>query len=178
MSFQQCHTLVLSREFLPLYFLNCVDAFLLVYSGRAEIVELFSDKKEIKSVSQSFFLPSIIRIPGLKYSKFSTRTPNRVSIFFRDNFTCGYCGRKLKLNECTIDHIVPKSKGGKWTWENLVTACRDCNRKKRDNIWVPKYVRARRPEVFEIQYKRLKGNLDETIERFLKEVIRWKIEVA
>jgi 5-methylcytosine-specific restriction endonuclease McrA len=57
------------------------------------------------------------------------RTPafTRYHVFLRDDFRCGYCGRSEKPDDLTFDHVVPRSRGGKTTWQNIITACRDCN---------------------------------------------------
>jgi 5-methylcytosine-specific restriction endonuclease McrA len=55
---------------------------------------------------------------------------SRINILFRDRHTCQYCGRKLARSKLNLDHIIPRSKGGMTTWENVVTSCHDCNRKK------------------------------------------------
>lgn len=55
---------------------------------------------------------------------------NRYNVFLRDKFTCQYCGKQCLYNELTFDHIVPKMKGGKTTWDNIITACKKCNLEK------------------------------------------------
>lgn len=57
-------------------------------------------------------------------------TPTKKNIWERDRYTCGYCGSKLRRDECTVDHIEPTSRGGKNTWENLITCCEKDNRRK------------------------------------------------
>ena len=54
------------------------------------------------------------------------------NIFIRDNFTCQYCGKELPIKELTVDHVIPRSKGGKDTWDIVVTSCKTCNNKKGD----------------------------------------------
>ncbi len=75
-------------------------------------------------------VPSVVRL--VKFAKLGTRKPplTRINLLARDNFTCQYCERKLTKEESTIDHVVPKSKEGKTTWQNVVIACPPCNRKK------------------------------------------------
>lgn len=106
-------------------------AITLMVLEKAEAIETRNDLK-IKGVRKSFDCPSIVR---LKHNKKSFRTRvqlNRKNIMKRDGFTCMYCGDK---NDLTIDHIVPKSKGGKTTWENLVTACNRCNNLKDNKFY-------------------------------------------
>ena len=73
--------------------------------------------------------PLVIRIPVLM-RHWQSSAPTRRAVFIRDNFTCAYCGKIVKDSEVTVDHIVPKSRGGKWEWTNLVTCCSECNQKK------------------------------------------------
>lgn len=118
--------LVLSKSYEPLSITSFRKAFLLVYMDKAEVVD--SSDSIIRSPSQSFNLPSIIRLKTRpRYNLFSKVELNRKNIFRRDNNQCQYCGSGDNL---TVDHIVPKSKGGTSTWDNLVTACSSCNNKK------------------------------------------------
>jgi len=161
-------TLVLSKEYKPLYFIKSKDAFILDITQRAEVIQYYPiEEINLKSINSIFKIPAIIRIPGLKYKQFTAKTPTRISIFYRDNFICGYCGKQLKLNECTIDHIIPSSKGGKWTWENLVTSCLECNRNKKDTIKYPKYCKPYKPTVFKIQLRSLYHKLHDIIRQYL-----------
>jgi len=87
-------------------------------------------KKNIKSISSVFPWPSVIRLKSYVKMPFKKIILSRKNILKRDNHKCAYCGRSdLPL---TIDHIIPKSKGGDDTWENLVSACMPCNNKKGD----------------------------------------------
>lgn len=93
-----------------------------------------SENVVVRSSKIRFIVPEVIVLP--KYVKKSTHGKrlrySRVSIFRRDNFTCQYCGQEKKRPELTVDHIIPKCKGGKSTWLNITTACRDCNWRKAD----------------------------------------------
>lgn len=80
-----------------------------------------------------FQLPSVLKLKTyinpqhLRSVRFS-----RENIYLRDNYTCQYCGKKLKENELTLDHVVPISKSGPKNWQNLVSCCRNCNQRKAD----------------------------------------------
>jgi 5-methylcytosine-specific restriction endonuclease McrA len=105
-------------------------AMILVSLDKAETVELRPDDA-IRGIGRTFPCPSVIR---LKTSPRSARIKvllNRKNVMKRDNFRCAYCGDSKNL---TIDHIIPRSKGGKTTWENLVTACNTCNNKKDNKL--------------------------------------------
>jgi 5-methylcytosine-specific restriction endonuclease McrA len=162
-------TLVLSREFLPLFFVKYHRAFIMSWLGKANIIENYPlEVFSIKTVNKVFYAPMVIRV-NMKYEYLYAKSPNRLAIFIRDNYVCAYCGKICSTDEVTIDHIIPKSKGGKWTWENLVTACVECNRKKKDNIWKPVYVKPHKPELFELQIKKLWNDLYPGLKKFIEE---------
>jgi 5-methylcytosine-specific restriction endonuclease McrA len=94
----------------------------------------FDDRKFIRSVSGIYKIPEIIKLNG--YDKFRVHrvTFSRVNIYKRDNFSCQYCGSKPGTEELTIDHIMPKSLGGKTNWKNCVVACVGCNVKKSNKL--------------------------------------------
>jgi 5-methylcytosine-specific restriction endonuclease McrA len=100
---------------------------LLLFTSKAELIEKESGKY-IRSVSQSFDFPSVIRL--LEYHRISYKQVelSRKNIFRRDGRRCQYCG--TTNGKITIDHIIPKSRGGKESWENLTTACFSCNNVK------------------------------------------------
>jgi 5-methylcytosine-specific restriction endonuclease McrA len=88
----------------------------------------------IRTVNTSFRIPQIIRL--VKYDKFPRQVVifSRANIFKRDSYTCQYCQQKPGSEELTIDHIIPKSKGGLTTWENCVLSCVACNSLKGDRL--------------------------------------------
>ncbi|MBI5427525.1 MAG: HNH endonuclease [Nitrospinae bacterium] len=119
--------LVLNHTYEPLQFCNAKRGLVMVLTGRAEQLE--SDGFVVRSPAAEFRLPTVIRVlkavkrgakKGLAFSK--------KNILRRDNYTCQYCGQSsLHL---TVDHILPKSRGGKTTWTNVVVACKPCNLRK------------------------------------------------
>lgn len=118
--------LLLSSSYEPIAFCSVKKAINLMVLEKAEAIESRNDLK-IKGVLRNFDCPSIVR---LKHNKrhFKMKVQlNRKNVLKRDGFVCMYCGDNSNL---TIDHIVPKSKGGKTAWENLVTACNRCNNLK------------------------------------------------
>jgi hypothetical protein len=119
--------LVLNSDYTPLNITSVFRGFNLVNNGKAEILK--ADEKPLKTGTFNFIRPLIIRL--LNYVKFRLNKLkiNRQRIYKRDNHECVYCGSKKNL---TIDHIIPKSKGGENTWLNLVTSCSSCNRLKGD----------------------------------------------
>jgi 5-methylcytosine-specific restriction endonuclease McrA len=118
--------LVLNANFEPINVCNTRRAINLILAGKADLV--VNGRGEIKSVSQVFPRPSIIRLERMvKRPRPSVRLTKR-EILRRDDFTCQYCG--LRTSILTIDHVVPRHLGGEHTWENLVTACPPCNHRK------------------------------------------------
>jgi CRISPR/Cas system Type II protein with McrA/HNH and RuvC-like nuclease domain len=117
--------LVLNFDYSPLNVTTIQRGFNLVYKGKAEIVK--SDMKDIISGVKKYTRPLVIRL--LTYIKFHKRAyrANRTRIYKRDGYECAYCGSKKSL---TLDHVIPKSRGGTNSWENLVTSCFSCNLKK------------------------------------------------
>jgi CRISPR/Cas system Type II protein with McrA/HNH and RuvC-like nuclease domain len=119
--------LVLNSDYSPLNVTTLHRGFVLVDKGKAEVVK--KGVEDIVTTVGNFVRPVIIRL--LSFVRFRPKNlrVNRKRIFKRDNNTCGYCGSQKNL---TIDHIVPKSRGGKNTWENMITCCSRCNSVKDD----------------------------------------------
>ncbi len=120
--------LVLNQDYSPLTLCSVQRAFLLVYLHKAELLEHDSEQ-ELHSVSQAFPKPTVIRVHRYVFVPYRGVVLTRYNLFKRDNNECQYCGTKHDL---TLDHLIPRSKGGKTTWKNLVTACKQCNAKKGD----------------------------------------------
>lgn len=117
--------LVLNYDYTPLNVTTTRRGFILVDKGKAEIVK--SDENPITTGFNTYVRPLIIRL--LTYIKHKTRKVrvNRSRVYRRDNHECVYCGSKKQL---TLDHVIPKSRGGTNEWSNLVTCCFKCNLKK------------------------------------------------
>jgi 5-methylcytosine-specific restriction endonuclease McrA len=108
---------------------NVKKAIVLILLSKAELI-VDNQKRKIHTVSTIFPWPSVIRLNDFIRVPYKKIILTRRNILKRDNHKCGYCGRAdLPL---TIDHIIPKSKGGDDSWENLVAACLPCNNKKGD----------------------------------------------
>ena len=119
--------LVLNGSFEPLHFTNARRAITLLLAGKAESVE--PSPRVVRSPSRSFPLPSVIRLAIYIRKPFVERVAfNKKNILRRDHYACQYCGRRG--DRLTLDHIVPRSRGGQTTWTNLVTACLRCNLRK------------------------------------------------
>ena len=160
-------SLVLSREFRPLFFQDYKKAFINYYLGKVDVIEFYPIQDlSIKTVNKEYKVPVIIK-SNIPYKHFVSEAPTKIAIFLRDNYTCAYCGKRCSDDEITIDHIIPSSKGGTWSWTNLVTSCVECNRKKKDNIWKPVYAKPKAIEHFWIQYLKYKDRLHPIIKKFL-----------
>jgi len=118
--------LVLNGDYMPLNVTDLRRAVGLVVRGKAEVLE--AGDLEIASPSRRFPAPSVIRLDYYIRKPFVPVKLNRRALFTRDGYRCQYCGAEDK--HLTVDHIVPRARGGPSTWENLVTACKRCNNLK------------------------------------------------
>lgn len=118
--------LVLNQDYQPVNICRVRRAVVLVYEGKAEMVE--NGLGEINSATCSFPIPSVIRLAYLvKYRRFQKKL-TRLEVFNRDRYTCQYCQKESR--ELTLDHVIPRFRDGKHTWENVVSCCIPCNRRK------------------------------------------------
>ncbi len=143
--------LLLNQTYEPLNIVSLRRAIKLLVLLKAELV-YFDEDHLIKSSSISIPRPVVIRLKRYIHLKYREPPLTKKNILLRDNYTCQYCGtRKPPL---TIDHVIPKSRGGKDTWENLVTACVKCNAKKGDRTpeeaGMKLLSRPRKPTYFEL----------------------------
>ncbi len=122
-------TLVLDQGYVPHRIVPWQRAVALIFGRRAEVVAEYD--AEVGTVSLTFKIPSVIRlINAIPHKKRQVRF-SRVNIATRDGFRCQYCNCKLSLSKLTYDHVLPRSHGGRTEWTNIVSACHDCNNKKR-----------------------------------------------
>ena len=121
-------TLVLNLDYNPISVCTVQRAFLLVFLQKAELVSENSSEK-LHTIDLAFPMPSVIKLKRYVNIPYKGVILTRENIFRRDRFQCQYCGTSKDL---TLDHVVPKAKGGKTSWTNLVTACKRCNSKKGD----------------------------------------------
>ena len=118
--------LVLNQNYEPLNVCQPRRALVLVDGGKAEVIEV--DGVVLRSPTRNWHVPSVIRLQHLVKRPRPRVRLTRREIFLRDQHTCQYCGVATK--ELTLDHVVPKHRGGRHQWENLVSACRSCNHRK------------------------------------------------
>lgn len=154
---ESCPALVLNADYRPLsYFPLSVwswqDAVRAVFSGRVSILSEYD--RTVRSPSFSMKLPSVI---ALKEYIAASRYPafTRFNVFLRDGFSCQYCRCHRPTHDLTFDHVVPRCKGGRTQWENVVTACGPCNLRKGSRLphQCGMYPRRKpwRPTSFELQ---------------------------
>ncbi len=120
---------MLNQNYEPLSICTVKKAIILIIREKAQII-VVNTQKVVNTINKNFPFPSVIRLNNYITRPYKKVILSRKNILRRDGYKCAYCGRSdLPL---TIDHIVPKSKGGEDVWENMVTACLPCNNKKGD----------------------------------------------
>jgi 5-methylcytosine-specific restriction endonuclease McrA len=126
---ESVRTLLLTQGYEPIQIISWQRAITLIALNKVEVVEEY-DAPLLRAQSIVVNVPAVVRLRKTfrrhaKPVKFS-----RVNIYARDNYRCQYCAQKCTPDELTYDHVVPRSKGGRTTWENIVSACYTCNRRK------------------------------------------------
>jgi hypothetical protein len=135
--------LVLNSAYEPLSFCSAQRAICLIYKGVAKVetendtkihtAKMWDDKTgEFILVDQ--YLPTVIRLLNYKYIPIRMQLLTRKNILNRDRNTCQYCGKVFPPSQLTLDHILPRCKGGLSTWENLVASCKTCNNRKDNRL--------------------------------------------
>jgi 5-methylcytosine-specific restriction endonuclease McrA len=130
--FLTTHTLLLNAGYEPLRVVSWQRAFVLAFQGKVEVLEEYGIS--VSSVSRQFRIPAVVRLrrwvnlkrpgPVIRFS--------RQNVYARDDIRCQYCAKRFPEKELTLDHVIPAVRGGKKTWENIVTACIRCNQRKGD----------------------------------------------
>ena len=115
----------------PLSAIDWQSAIRYIWLDKVKVLHEYEEWK-IHSPTHTMNVPAVIMLNEYWQPKARVRF-NRKWVFLRDNYTCQYCGDNLTVSQCTIDHVVPVSKGGKTTWHNVVTACYPCNNSKGNN---------------------------------------------
>lgn len=118
--------LVLNQDNRALAVCSMERAFVLVFMQKSEMVKNV-EGQYLRTISEQYPMPSVIRLSKYIHVPYKSVELTRQNIFKRDDNECAYCGAK---NDLTLDHVIPKSKGGKSNWTNLVAACKRCNSRK------------------------------------------------
>ena len=121
-------TLVLDQGYQPQRIIPWQRAVGMLFGGKAEVVEDYAEV--IRSVSFSMPMPAVVRMTRAHRRYRRSIRFSRTHVLQRDGFRCQYCGQDKLPGELTYDHVVPRSRGGKTNWENIVAACKPCNTKK------------------------------------------------
>lgn len=132
-------TLLLAASYEPIKVISWRRAITLSFLGKVDVLEAY--ECYLRSPSVAIPMPAVVKL-----NRFVKHLPRRVkfcrqNLYTRDNFTCQYCHRSFPAGQLTYDHVVPRSKGGKTTWDNVVTACTRCNLKKGNKL--PHQINAR-----------------------------------
>ncbi len=126
--------LLLNNTYEPLKIISWQKAIILFFKQKVDIIEEYENKL-LHSERIIFKMPAVVRLNKyVNIRKYQNLRFTKENIFFRDNYCCVYCGKRYQKDQLTLDHVIPLSKGGKKTWNNIVTACNHCNNKKGDQL--------------------------------------------
>ena len=124
--------LVLNASYEPINICAARRAIVLVLKGVAMTEE--ENGHFLHAARMAMRVPSVIRLVEYRRIPHQTRALSRKNILLRDRNTCQYCGKSMPSSELTLDHVMPRSRGGLSTWENLVACCHPCNRSKGNQL--------------------------------------------
>jgi 5-methylcytosine-specific restriction endonuclease McrA len=166
----QTPVLVLNASYEPINITPVRRAVVLVLKGVATTEE--EDGSYIHATRAAYRVPSVIRLREFRRIAFQTRALSRKNILLRDRSTCQFCGRVMAATELTLDHVVPRSRGGHTDWDNLVACCHPCNNLKGDRTPEEAGLRLLRPpRPFTLhtsrQLMRMMGKSDERWRKYL-----------
>jgi len=162
--------LVLNATFEPINVTAVRRAMVLLLKGVAQAEEM--NHTEVHSASRAMKVPSVIRLLAYRHIPQQSRALSRKNILLRDRNTCQFCGLVFPASELTLDHVVPRSRGGRSSWENLVASCYKCNNRKGNHTPEEAGIQlVQRPRPFTLytsrQLMRLIGNRDEKWRKYL-----------
>jgi 5-methylcytosine-specific restriction endonuclease McrA len=150
-------TLILNADgqplsFLPISVIDWQEAIRYMVLDKAHIVS-WHENWIVRSARWETMVPSIIMLKEYTKPKQTVRF-SRGNVYLRDLYICNYCGKKLQKKDCTLDHVLPISKGGKTVFENTVTSCSPCNSSKGNNHKIVPSKKPYKPAYFELVNKR------------------------
>ncbi len=123
-------SLLLNTSYEPLRIITWQKAVVLMVKGKVEVIASYD--RTVRGVSLTLELPSVLRL--LRRVRITRRVHqipfSRANIYLRDRYQCQYCAQRFSASELTFDHVIPASKGGRKDWQNIVTCCIQCNRRK------------------------------------------------
>ena len=166
----QMPVLVLNASYEPINICGARRALVLVLKGIARTEE--EHGLMLHAQRSRIAMPSVIRLLEYRRIPHQTRALSRKNILLRDRNSCQYCGVVLPSSELTLDHVIPRSRGGLSTWENLVACCHSCNRRKGNQLPHEVNMRpAREPRSFNLHTSRhimrLMGHSDDKWRKYL-----------
>jgi 5-methylcytosine-specific restriction endonuclease McrA len=145
--------LVLNASFEPINVCTERRAVVMLFKGVARTEE--HNGHMLHSEKLAMNAPSVIRLTEYVHVPFERRSLSRKNILLRDHNTCQYCGENLPPSELTLDHVIPRSRGGASAWDNLVACCKRCNHRKGSKTpEEARMVLQRRPRAFSLHVSR------------------------
>ena len=139
-------------SYLPLSTVDWQEAIKYMVLDKASVLA-WHDNWIVRSARWETPVPSVIMLRDYMKCKTAVRF-SRSNVYLRDEHVCQYCGDQLEKKECTLDHVVPTSKGGKSVWDNSVTACGPCNAKKSNSTKTKPKIKPYKPTFYELVNKR------------------------
>lgn len=121
-------TLLLNSTYEPLRVISWQRAITMIFLNKVEVLRNY--ERMLRSTSMSMQAPAVVRLTQFVRRQRVRISFSRRNVFLRDGYRCQYCDEHLPAAELTTDHVIPRSLGGITSWENVVTACEPCNRKK------------------------------------------------
>ena len=162
--------LVLNGSYEPINVCTERRAVVMIFKGIARMEE--HNGHMLHSARLTLHAPSVIRLTEYIHIPFERRSLSRKNILLRDQYTCMYCGKHFAPAELTLDHVMPRSRGGESSWDNLVACCKKCNHRKGSHTPEESGMHLlRRPRGFSLhvnrQIMRYLGRTDETWRKYL-----------
>lgn len=139
-------------NYMPLSTIDWQEAIRYMVLDKASVLEWHEDWI-VRSARWETAVPAVIMLRDYMKPKTSVRF-SKSNVFLRDRYVCQYCGDKLEKRDCTLDHVLPTSHGGKTTFENTVTACSPCNAGKGNNSKIKPKMKPYKPDYYELVNKR------------------------
>ena len=176
-------TLVLSAAWEPMEIVPWQRAITLWFLEKAEVIEEYEDR-QIHTVDLAFQMPSVVRLPHTLRTRKRHVRFSRQNVWMRDKGRCQYCRSRVPRHTSTFDHVVPRAQGGATRWDNIVTACFDCNQRKGNRTPAKAGMRL---AMVPVKPRSLPGNPDLTMtyqpgmplpwKQFLRDVTYWHGEL-
>ena len=132
----------------PLSTLTWQESIKLIWLDRINVLE-WHDDWQVHSPSVTLTVPSVIIVRDFVKRRFNTNF-SRSNVYLRDNYMCLYCKQMFSNKELTLDHVIPRSLGGKTTWTNIVSACKKCNNEKASHTHIKPYKEPRQPDFYQL----------------------------